>query len=793
MFDLLNESLSLRVAQTLLHFVWQGAAIAAAVVIAGRALQRHSAQLRYVINVSAMVLMAACLPVTFAVVSTPAQLSRLSEPTRSSVSDSDRNGHETGNREPERATRDSKAAGKPMPAAKVAAATVEPEVTASAQSPVNEVESSGASTGAGNRFRDWLSPISSGLTVIYLIGVTVMLLRLAFGLGGAMRLRGGVIPIPDGELQEMIRRQARLIGLKCVPAIGLCRKISVPIVSGILKPVILLPATVTTGLSSDQLQALLLHELAHIRRFDLFINLLQRLVESVLFFHPAVWFVSRRVAIAREEAADDMVLAAGMPRVTYADALVRMAELSATIRTAPDHATILAANGASSSDLKRRVLRLLAEPNAPRLSMSRSGILAVTVAAAALLAVPFAVHALGSVGFQLAHSDPLATNPPADANSASEPADSTSAVLKRKTLAAPSATSWASFRNGHPQRGVAGCKLPDKLELLWKKKTEHGVVATSAIVGDHVYVPTLEGILFCYQRRTGREIWSYRTTADAADFAPGLVSAPTVTAEAVFVGDEDGVLHVIDRRNGEKLWLFKTGAQISGGAQIVRDKVIFGSHDGFLYCLDRKTGDLKWKVKTEDRINSVPAIVKSLAFIAGCDEYIRQINIETRRQSSAFDLETYIIASPAAMGNYLYVGGYNGEFFSYNWKTKKVAWKFGDRRSGLEFRSSAAITDELVVVGASDRKLHCLDRKTGKEKWAYATRGQIQSSPAIVGGRVIFGSEDRNIFCLELSTGKLLWKFNAGNSVTAGPAVGESVMVVGSAGPGGYIYCFGKK
>ncbi len=100
-----------------------------------------------------------------------------------------------------------------------------------------------------------------------------------------------------------------------------------------MEPAILLPAALASGLSPDQLQAILAHELAHIRRFDLMVNLLQRLAEAVLFFHPAVWFVSRLVSIEREVVADDTVLAAGWPRVHYADALVRMAELSSTLRS----------------------------------------------------------------------------------------------------------------------------------------------------------------------------------------------------------------------------------------------------------------------------------------------------------------------------------------------------------------------------------------------------------------------------------------------------------------------------
>ena len=88
-------------------------------------------------------------------------------------------------------------------------------------------------------------------------------------------------------------------------------------------------------------------------------NLLQRLIEVLLFFHPAVWYVSRRVSAERENACDDLVVSAGWPAVGYAQALLQTAELCTTRGTSPDSNAALAASGGGSSQFKRRVLRLL--------------------------------------------------------------------------------------------------------------------------------------------------------------------------------------------------------------------------------------------------------------------------------------------------------------------------------------------------------------------------------------------------------------------------------------------------
>lgn len=375
------------------------------------------------------------------------------------------------------------------------------------------------------------------------------------------------------------------------------------------------------------------------------------------------------------------------------------------------------------------------------------------------------------------------------------PFSGTPSICAAEKPAPPTATSWVSFRNGHAQRGIAGSPLPARLELLWKRKTVHGVVATAAIVGNHVYVPTLNGFLRCLDRKTGKEIWSYRSVdnPDPDAFAPGMVSAPTVSSDTVYVGDEEGLLHAVDRATGKKRWVFKTDAKIPGGAQVVGEQVIFGSHDSFLYCVTAAEGKLVWKFQTMDRINCAPAIAGDYTFVAGCDEHLRVINIQTRKQKADIPLNSYLIASPAVLGPMLYVGTYKGEVIALNWQTDQIVWRYKNPRQEQPFHASAAVTEKYVIVGGHDKRLHCLDRKRGTLLWAFPTRAQINSSAVVVGNRVFFGSDDRRVYSVRISDGKLLWKYNIGTAVTAGPAVGENCLVVSGGDAGGFIYCFGRK
>jgi hypothetical protein len=125
----------------------------------------------------------------------------------------------------------------------------------------------------------------------------------------------------------------------------------VPVVVGHFRPAILLPVSALTGLTADQLEAILAHELAHIRRYDYLVNLLQTLMETLLFYHPAVWWISRKIRIERENCCDDLAVAVCGNRLTYAQALLTME----TLRQ-PQLKFALAASGGSLLDRIRRLI-----------------------------------------------------------------------------------------------------------------------------------------------------------------------------------------------------------------------------------------------------------------------------------------------------------------------------------------------------------------------------------------------------------------------------------------------------
>src|SRR5262249_45122624 len=144
------------------------------------------------------------------------------------------------------------------------------------------------------------------LVECWLLGVLFFSLRTAGGLFYLERLRRAASEsVASALLAKCHELQARLRITRLVQFCE-CKWIEAPAVIGWFKPVVFLPVRALTGLTEDQIEAVIAHELAHIRRFDAFVNLFQVAAESLLFFHPAVWWLNKRVRAERENCCDDI-------------------------------------------------------------------------------------------------------------------------------------------------------------------------------------------------------------------------------------------------------------------------------------------------------------------------------------------------------------------------------------------------------------------------------------------------------------------------------------------------------
>lgn len=331
----------------LVHFVWQGAALACLLGIALAIVRPTAARTRYALSVLTLGAMIA-LPLA------------------------------TGVRLLNRATALGPTAAMQASAAPDASAgprSPAPSATPDRTTPAADRAASAIAT--TGRVRDVLEPALPWLVVVWVIGVLLLSVRLAHGWLSAGRLRTRGTRDSSAALQAVLARLAARLRVTRPVRLLESLAVDVPAVIGWLRPVILVPASALTGLTPQQLEVLLAHELAHVRRYDYLVNVFQCAIETLLFYHPAVWWVSRRVRDEREHCCDDLVVATCGDARLYASALVGMERLRPA---APRLA--MAATGGS---LLHRVQRLLAPATTraehfPRWPAGIAGVFAVTVA-----------------------------------------------------------------------------------------------------------------------------------------------------------------------------------------------------------------------------------------------------------------------------------------------------------------------------------------------------------------------------------------------------------------------------
>jgi beta-lactamase regulating signal transducer with metallopeptidase domain len=344
---------------TLLHFVWQGTAIALALSAFLFAARRTAPQVRYLAGLSALCLMCAAAVSTLiwhldAPASGEAQPSALARgnvgigladsdrvqalPTRTDSVQMNGAAHDSAHR----------LAGHSPPRVNVLSSLQSPAISVGYLKSLPQ-----AAAGWGQRLEPWLPSIVG----LWALGVALFSVRLLSGWQAVSGLRATAGAIPDAAWLARFSRLKERLGISQSVQLACSTSAVVPMVIGALEPLVLLPAALFTGLSTEQVEAIIAHELVHIRRHDYLVNLLQNVVETLFFYHPAVAWVSGRIRVEREHCCDDAALVACGGVLDYARALAALAEL----RRVP--ALGVAATGGSVADRIRRLGGASADPS----------------------------------------------------------------------------------------------------------------------------------------------------------------------------------------------------------------------------------------------------------------------------------------------------------------------------------------------------------------------------------------------------------------------------------------------
>lgn len=330
------HDLTYRLGWILLHSVWQGVAAAVVLMIMLKVASRGSAATRYMLSLAMLLSVVAAGVVTGSVVHPPAR----AEPLISTA------------------------------AIEAPAPTI--SLLQRGWSPASIVQNADAPVA-----RSWNeAQILRGVVLAWLVGVFGLSL---WQLGGWLMLRHHrrTSTPADPQLQASLARLASIMKINRSVGIAMSARLEIPLVLGVIRPIILVPISMLSELSPKQVEAILAHELAHVGRHDYLINLIQCAIGTLLFYHPAIWWISKQIRAEREFCCDELAAKACGDAADYGRALLALEECRSTSRLAPA--------AAGSGDLLHRVRRLMGIRNTKRITRARSWAIAATMMLACLI------------------------------------------------------------------------------------------------------------------------------------------------------------------------------------------------------------------------------------------------------------------------------------------------------------------------------------------------------------------------------------------------------------------------
>ncbi|MFK7846997.1 MAG: M56 family metallopeptidase [Rhodothermales bacterium] len=278
-----------RVGVALIHFIWQGALVAGLLAIMLRLLKNGSLQVKYTCCSIALLLMF-LLPVSTVV---QTYLSPRAQQASQQI------------------------------------VLVPSHVSETSTAPaVNEKEKAPAPVITSVKIFDvmsfMLSRWQSAAVVVWLLGLTFFSLKMMAGLWTIHRLRTNSVTLQHEEIETQFIDLLASFDIRKPIRLSVSHQIRQPLLIGWLKPVVLLPVSILTALPIEQVEAILAHELAHVRRHDYLVSLLQSLMEVLFFYHPAVWWVSGKMRVQREFCCDDLATGLLENKVVYVNALANL-------------------------------------------------------------------------------------------------------------------------------------------------------------------------------------------------------------------------------------------------------------------------------------------------------------------------------------------------------------------------------------------------------------------------------------------------------------------------------------
>lgn len=365
-------------------------------------------------------------------------------------------------------------------------------------------------------------------------------------------------------------------------------------------------------------------------------------------------------------------------------------------------------------------------------------------------------------------------------------------VMSAAMAGDPPSVDWPLWRGTADMRGLSGANLKFPLELKWKFEAGKPIKATAVSDGKMVLVGDGKGVFHALDLTSGKVVWQFKLPnekiKDPIEGSAGIVE------ELVVFGAGDSAVYALEKSTGKLKWKFMTQGEIKGAVNVYKaaDKpaiILVGSYDNELYALNSADGTKLWSVPTSNYINGAAALAGKSVLFGGCDGFLYMVNVETGKQDGSVEVKDPIANTVATDGTTAFLSHYGNAILAVGLTDQKTKWTYSE--ASFPYFSSPAVTDKVVLAGDRGKRLRCVDKAKGDEKWTFRATGKIDSSPVVAGSAVVFGSDDGRVYAVSLADGTELWQYEIGPSVQTSPCLAGDRLIMGA--DDGVVYCFGSK
>jgi outer membrane protein assembly factor BamB len=274
-------------------------------------------------------------------------------------------------------------------------------------------------------------------------------------------------------------------------------------------------------------------------------------------------------------------------------------------------------------------------------------------------------------------------------------------------------------------------------------------------------------------------------------------ATPMVYDSVLYVGRIDGFLYAISLTKQDTLWTFETFGQIAASPNRVsiggKTAIAVGSYDNYLYLIDARTGTRINRFESGYYLNGAVAVSGSHLVYGGCDAWIRVVDYVSGVQTDSMEVESYIPASPAVCGNWVYIADHSGNIYELRLNRGRIASSqkiMEPEEESRGFVSVPAVSERMVFIVSDNRHLYAINRNDGSIAWRHLLKGDTgESSPVVSNDKVLVCTRNGIVSIHDANTGNLLWEYDTGEQILGSPAVINGRFYVLTAR--GTLFCFG--